>query len=297
MSFIISVMIRLICCLTLILFLGTACDSTPEAIAELPTIAQLPTLTPSSTSAPTETAISTLPPTETPTSTITPTETPSVTPSATITDTPSPTPTDTPTVTPQPQALSLLAQLAAQATVLPPTYYPTPDIGGSVPTLPVTSCSSPASGGFGVIFTSDPSLAGQIGCPQGAVMTANSALQQFEYGTMIWVSGPIYGLYNDGRYQRFDDTFVAGVDPESSFLSPPPGLLEPIRGFGKIWRNYPDVRASIGWGTAPEVGGQVTSQRFDRGWMLDLTQRGDVLILIEDPTGITGTWRSAAGSY
>jgi hypothetical protein len=114
---------------------------------------------------------------------------------------------------------------------------------------------------------------------------------------MIWASGPIYVLYSDGRYQRFDDTFVAGVDPVSTFLSPPPGLLEPVRGFGKIWRNYPDVRTQIGWGSAGEVGGQTIMQRFDRGWMFDLTERGDVLILIEDPTGITGTWRSAVGSF
>lgn len=114
---------------------------------------------------------------------------------------------------------------------------------------------------------------------------------------MIWASGPIFVLYSDGRYQKFDDTFVAGVDPESSFLSPPPGLLEPVRGFGKIWRNYPDIRTNIGWGNAPEVGGQTIMLRFDRGWMLDLTERGDVLILIEDPTGIIGTWRSVAGSF
>jgi hypothetical protein len=281
----------------LVLILAVACDRAPQEIADLPTVAQLPTLTPSLTLAPTETATLTLTPTETPTPTITPTETPSVTPSATITETPSPTPSNTPTETPQPQALRSLAQLAAQATVLPPTFYPTIPVVGSVPTLPVTTCLSPAPGGFNAVFISDPTLNSQIGCPQGTATTVNSASQQFERGTMIWASGPIYVLTSDGRYQKFDDTFVAGVDPESSFLSPPPGLLEPVRGFGKIWRNYPDVRTTIGWASAAEVGGQTVMQRFDRGWMLDLTERGDVLILIEDPTGITGIWRSAAGSF
>lgn len=288
---------KLICCLTLALFLCAACDSAPQEIADLPTVAQLPTLTPSSTLAPTETSTATLTPTETQTPTITPTETLTVTPSVTITDTPSPTPTSTPTETPQPQALLSLAELAALATILPATFYPTIDVSGAVPTLPVTTCSSPAPGGFSAVFISDPALISQIGCPQGAVTTANSASQQFERGTMIWVSGPIYALFSDGRYQRFEDTFVAGVDPESTFLSPPPGLLEPVRGFGKVWRNYPDVRNTIGWAGASEVGGQTTMQRFDRGWMFDLTERGDVLILIEDPTGVTGTWRSAAGSF
>jgi len=289
---------KLICCLTLILYLCAACGSAPQEIAELPTVAQIPTLEPSSTLAPSETPTLTLTSTETLTPTVTPTETPTVTPSITITDTPSPTLTNTPTETPQPQALNSLALLAAQATILPPTYYPTVPVSGSVPTLPVvTSCPVPPPGGFNAIFISDPTLMSQLGCPQGSATTVNSASQQFERGMMIWISGPIYALYSDGRFQRYDDTFVAGVDPESSFLSPPPGLLEPVRGFGKIWRNYPDVRTIIGWASAPEVGGQTVMQRFDRGWMLDLTERGDVLILIEDPTGITGTWRSAAGGF
>lgn len=293
---------RLIYGLTLILFLIAACDNTPQDIADLPTVAELPTLTPSSTLAPTGTATLPLTATETLTPTITPTETPTVTPSTTITDTPSPTPTNTPTETSVPQALNLLAQLAAQATVLPATFYPTIDMSGIIATLPpatplTTTCLSIASGGFNAVYISDPTLNSQIGCPQATATTVTSASQQFEHGMMIWVSGPIYALYGDGRYQKFDDTFVAGVDPESSFLSPPPGLLEPVRGFGKIWRNYPDVRTNLGWGTALEVGGQTTLQRFDRGWMFDITERGDVLILIEDATGITGTWRSAAGSF
>jgi hypothetical protein len=35
---------------------------------------------------------------------------------------------------------------------------------------------------------------------------------------------------------------------------PPPGLYQPIRGFGKLWRTHPEVRDRLGWATAPEQG-------------------------------------------
>jgi hypothetical protein len=114
---------------------------------------------------------------------------------------------------------------------------------------------------------------------------------------MLWVSGPIYVLFGDGRYQRFDDTFTPGVDQESDSLVPPPGLLEPVRGFGKVWRSSPGVRDSLGWGVAQESGGQATIQRFDRGWMIDDTQRNDILILVEDAGGLSGTWRAVGGNF
>ena len=55
------------------------------------------------------------------------------------------------------------------------------------------------------------------------------------------------------RWAQYPDTFVEG-DPESDeSLVPPPGLSQPIRGFGMIWRNNPRVRERLGWATSPEV--------------------------------------------
>ena len=114
---------------------------------------------------------------------------------------------------------------------------------------------------------------------------------------MIWVSGPIFVLFSDGRYRRFDDTFAAGIDPESGGEIPPAGLLEPVRGFGKVWRSNPDVRGGLGWALAAEAGGSAAMQRFERGWMIDLSQRSDVLIFTEDPGGASGTWQSLPGGF
>jgi serine/threonine-protein kinase len=158
-------------------------------------------------------------------------------------------------------------------------------------------CMQSPSGGFGGLIFGNPALAAQLGCVIGTATTATSAEQAFERGVMIWLSGPIYVLYNDGRFQRYDDTFVAGVDPERGGETPPPGLLEPVRGFGKVWRTYSDVRGGLGWGLAAEAGGGATIQRFERGWMMDLSQRSDILMLVENPGGQGGTWQSFAGNY
>ncbi|MAS37919.1 MAG: hypothetical protein CL610_28245 [Anaerolineaceae bacterium] len=289
------------------LLAACASEPVPQDVGQLPTLAELPTATPTNTAEPTVTPTDTLTPTSTFTATITLSPTPSVTPSMTITDTPTRTPTTTPSPTPRQSALSLLAQLADSVTVLPQEMRPMPATplpnGVNQSTVPVGGTILPAScpqlppDGFGTLFFGTPSLAGQIGCPLGTPTTSNSAEQRFERGAMVWLGGPIYVLYADGRLQRFDDTFNAAVDPASGVENPPAGLVEPIRGFGKIWRNNPDVRSGLGWGTGAETGGNATMQRFERGWMIDLSQRADLLVLVEDPATGTGRWQSFAGSY
>ena len=37
-------------------------------------------------------------------------------------------------------------------------------------------------------------------------------------------------------------------------LTPPAGLLQPDRGFGKLWREVPEVRDMLGWAVTPEFG-------------------------------------------
>jgi hypothetical protein len=279
-----------------------ACAGNPTPQVVLPTVAELPTLTPTESPVPSATPTDTPTPTSTFTATVTPTLTLTVTPSITITDTPSPTATNTATPTPRQGALFLLDQLADSVTVLPQELRPSPatpfvfEVEGSltpaVTPQPVT-CTVQPSGGFGMVFIGNPAISGLIGCPQGTITSVTSAEQAFERGTMLWLSGPIYVLYSDGRLQQYTDTFVDGVDPVSGGETPPTGLLEPVRGFGKVWRSSPDVRSGLGWGIAPEAGGSATMLRFERGWMVDLTQRGDVLVLSES----AGTWQSYAGNY
>jgi hypothetical protein len=196
-----------------------------------------------------------------------------------------------------------LIQLAQQATILPqnlvqPALVPTTAGVGSVLPAP-TSCAVPPSGGFGTAFASDPTLIQLIGCPTGMPLLVNSASQNYEHGVMFWLQGPppvIYALLGSGRFQRYDDTYNSNTDPFSGGENPPSGLKEPVRGFGKVWRSNPDVRGGLGWATSDEGGSKSPIQLFDRGQMVYLPQRGEIIIMVFDPGGVTGTWRAMAGS-
>lgn len=298
--------------LTLLILVLAACGSTNTSDT-LPTRFVLPDETSVEPTSVAQSGAATLPASWTPTRTPTLTETPSVTPSATITDTPTRTPTQTASPTQPPNPVNLLAQLALEATVLPTQFQVAPPIPGStvIPPpgsvlatpLPATQCQFLPSGGFGQLIISQPDLPTQIGCPVGAppvTVSLASAAQTFERGAMIWVSGSpsvIYVLFNNGTFLRFDDTFVAGVDPESGGQTPPSGLLEPVRGFGKVWRMSDAVRSGLGWATNPESASNATVQDFDRGRMLNLPSRGDIVILTYQTGPTAGLWRAVPGQF
>jgi hypothetical protein len=128
-------------------------------------------------------------------------------------------------------------------------------------------------------------------------MSISNAQQGYERGLMLWMSslGPaggesIYALFSNGSYQRFNDTWLEGVDPISLGLTPPNGLIEPIRGFGKVWRDSAGVSEAIGWATTGENGGSATLQAFERGEMIYVPQTGQTYILV---AGQPGTWTSS----
>ena len=117
--------------------------------------------------------------------------------------------------------------------------------------------------------------------------------QHFERGQMLWLDqlreDPIYvlsyGESKTGGWQRYVDTWREG-DPESTNLTPPAGLFEPIRGFGRLWREElggPD--APVGWALELEQGFTGSVQPFERGLMLWNPLDQTVYVLWDD-----GTW-------
>lgn len=289
------------------LMLAACGGNNPVQVAELPTLAALPSVTITLTATATANESATPTPTVTLTATASETTTLTVTASATITDTPTatasntPLPSDTPFPTADNEGLALLVALAAKATVLPPqvlpAIVPTVTVSGAVP-LPV-SCVTQPSGGFAAVYASDPTLAAQMGCAIPSILSFASASQLYQSGELIWMAGPpsvIYALFSSGRFQRYDDTFNAAFDPNSGGETPPSGLKEPVRGFGKVWRTFGEVR-SMGWAVADETGGQATVQAFERGQMVYLPQRGTIFVFVYDTGGLSGTWRAAAGSF
>lgn len=220
-----------------------------------------------------------------------PERTATFTPPPPITQTPTftPTATDTP-VTPGPVVYAPVGGVAGAGGAGIAIGSGSGSSGG-------TGCASVPGGALGALYQSDPSIAVAIGCPlAGAPNAVDSAYQPFQNGLMVWVAAPgqslIYALYGNGTYQRFNDTFLEGVDPSSGGAVPPPGLLEPVRGFGKVWRENPSARDTLGWALTGESGGTAEILLFERGEMLRVPQSGQTYILI---TGAPGTWSARAG--
>jgi hypothetical protein len=102
-------------------------------------------------------------------------------------------------------------------------------------------------------------------CPAGPALIANAAEQHFEQGTMIWVEETmlIYVLYADDQqpqWQVFVDEWQEGDPIDDPGLEPPPGLYQPQRGFGLVWREQTGVQDRLGWAVAPEQGYETAVQ-------------------------------------
>jgi len=109
---------------------------------------------------------------------------------------------------------------------------------------------------YGYFFPNGP------GCPAGDPLTSQAGFQPFENGRMVWLkewkgsaaaaANQIIVLYNDGHWARFDDTWQEGQPETDPGIVAPAGLIQPKRGFGKLWRSNADVRNGLGWATAEE---------------------------------------------
>ncbi|HST03610.1 MAG TPA: hypothetical protein VLQ48_02625 [Chloroflexia bacterium] len=134
--------------------------------------------------------------------------------------------------------------------------------------------------GFGTVWSGHSSVKAGVGCPQtfppfDRETAVQTAYQEFEHGSMLWISRTtytqerlIYVFFDDGTFQQFDDTWRDG-DPPNGNMTPPPGRYEPQRGFGKVWREGTgaQVRDRLGWATILEKGGDGAYQRFQYGEM------------------------------
>jgi hypothetical protein len=129
----------------------------------------------------------------------------------------------------------------------------------------------------------------RLGCPTEAEREVALAEEAFERGRMFWRedSREIYVLHDDGTWQDFADTWQEGQPQDDPILTAPPGLFQPNRGFGKVWREELGGPASrIGWATEEERGGTGVVQAFDGGTVL-WSNRGTAYILYAD-----GHWES-----
>ena len=195
-----------------------------------------PAASPSPSPVPSVTATMNPPPTAkatpTPTATATPTPTATATPTPTATATPTPTATLTPasTRTPAPTASSACALQVSDA--LTRAYQ-----------------------------------AQLLGCPTENAHLVWAAVQWFERGAMLWRSDTkqITALFADGSYSSFPDQWNGQAN---AVLSPPPGLVAPVRGFGWLWSQNAQLSGGLGWGLEQEKGFCLLVQRCQRGVLL-----------------------------
>lgn len=144
------------------------------------------------------------------------------------------------------------------------------------------------------------SFRNMLGCPTTRLDAAPMARQRFVNGEMIWVDlgargKRIYVIISDADhdpsfyYRVFADTWSEGQPVSGGWTPPGPGLYEPVRGFGKVWRENPDVREAIGWAWETEQTDHGTVQLFESGVLMYMDLKGWVYGFGPDQTHIAST--------
>lgn len=96
------------------------------------------------------------------------------------------------------------------------------------------------------------------------------AEQRFQNGRMFWLQpvDQIWVLAQDETGKKtwlvYDNTFREGQAESDPSLTPPANFHQPIRGFGKLWRENPEIRQTLGWALEPELG-HVTTYEYHAG--------------------------------
>ena len=271
-------------------------ENTPAPTIEVVLPTRAPTQEPPAQSSPTvkanPTSTANIPPTNTP-----------VRPTNTVG--PEPTRTVPPTFTPAPTATAQVTQPVPTATptVIPRKGTPTATAtvkGGPTATATAIATATPVNSGpcgvlpvrgFGNVWQTNRALRERIGCPEAIEMAIpQAAVQRFIGGIMVWRADLklIYVFINgangqSGTWLEFQDTWQdTDVTPRVT-STPPAGLVEPVRGFGKLWNSNGYVRQSLGWGIAPEVGVTAAWQEFEHGQAIWTSDR-DIHFMFSDGT-------------
>ncbi|MFQ5343407.1 MAG: hypothetical protein ACE5F6_17845, partial [Anaerolineae bacterium] len=175
------------------------------------------------------------------------------------------------------------AQLAWEIAREPtPTPVPTPS-------EPPAGFYQPA-GAFAELWATDPDVRQALGwAAEPEPRQISAAFQPFEGGVMIWRGDTqtIYVLYDDNSWNGFEDTWTPDQPERDPTIQPPEGREQPVRGFGKVWREQPGVRERLGWGLRSEEAYQSAVQNFERGTVLGV---GASVFVLTHVAGEPATW-------
>ncbi len=200
---------------------------------------------------------------------------PEATPSATPTATPTPSPTATPTPTVLPTETPTPAP--------PPTPSPTP-----TPESPmVGACPYVMDPVFTERVAQDTGTVQELGCPTNIATPVTFQVQPFQNGLAISRQDqPIIYVQYAGNQEweqhlnRWTPEMPERV--ELPDLTPPgPGLFQPERGIGLLWAGNAQLRATLGWATAPPEEAQGILQSFEGGLLIWNRNNGEIYVFLK----------------
>lgn len=150
----------------------------------------------------------------------------------------------------------------------------------SPPTLP--------SGTNLALLEDNPDLRHRLGAPRAPERLVPIGEQAFQGGAMLFRAdtNQIFALLRPSeRWLPFANTWRPGEVLPSAGLRPP-GTLEPLRGFGKAWRDQPTVQLQLGWPVYGERSSVGLVQNFEHGALVR-SSYGVAYALFND-----GSWRA-----
>lgn len=174
------------------------------------------------------------------------------------------------------EPLTMTRMLWSEAPAPTPTFTPPPP-PTPVPTpTPLVFLSPPADiywpdAIFLALWKSEDTLRQALGwAADPSAHETEAALEAFEGGLMIWRQdvGEVYILFPESDWYAITDTWTPDQPESAPSFVPPAGRFQPIRGFGKVWRENQWFRERLGWAVEPERGATAQAQRFEHGWLL-----------------------------
>lgn len=160
----------------------------------------------------------------------------------------------------------------------PPTVTREPPTPVPCPAVPE---ARPVDERFHIDYANLPQ---KLGCAVESGKSTWAAFQPFERGSMLWRQDTqeIDVLHDDGTWRAYEDTWDESQPTHDPDLVPPAGLYQPMRGFGKVWREQPGVEAGIGWATEGESGLEAVIQVFNYGLLLKGREDDRLTVLYYD---------------
>jgi len=154
------------------------------------------------------------------------------------------------------------------------------------PVPPPSGCAITPILGFGRVWSSVATVHDKLRCPLEPEKGIWGAEEVFVGGYMFWRQDTkyIYVLYNDGTWEGHADTWTEGMPEWDPSIVPPAGYYQPVRGFGKLWRENWAIQQKLSWATTQERSVYFSEQDFEGGLMLWSNVLG-IFVLYND-----GTW-------